>query len=157
MYVPLLVLIVFILWYIKKTNENCPRVLKMPARELFMPVGSKLVQKSVQQKKGDADAEPLNDRVTENYRGNPYFIRKAGMGDVTKGLWSSDGSQVKKSNDGRLNEEYHAASDTITPEYRNSIASAMYDMHKEGSMKSKIKNLSFEGNSPSHPWSQYKN
>ncbi|MFW9928856.1 MAG: hypothetical protein ACFFD1_05670 [Candidatus Thorarchaeota archaeon] len=157
MYALFLVLIVLILWYIKKTNENCPQTFKVPNRQLFLPVRSAFSSPNSLQQQENTGTESLNDQVNEHYMGNPYFLRKAGMGDITKGMWESGGSEAKKSNDGRLNEEYHAASDTITPEYRNTVAAKTHDLYAIGSNKSRMENFEYEGNSPSHPWSQYKN
>ncbi len=84
----------------------------------------------------------LNDRVNEHYMKLPIAAKKE-MGDITKGLWQSGESQAKRSNDGRLYNEEHAISDSITPEHQNTKVGMMCDIYL-AKKKSKINNFVFE-------------
>lgn len=159
MYILLIVLVIIIFWYIKKTNEHCPQVFKVPKTSLFIPMQTQSSNQTADNKEGmqNNDIDPLNDRINNHYMKNPYFIKKPGMGDIVNSYWRSDSSQPQKSDDGRLNDIFHAASDTVTPSYRNTIAAKTHDLYAIGNNKSRINNFEFEGGYASSPLSKYRN
>ncbi len=146
----LVVLFLLVLYYTQESSKSCDYVLKMPNPNLirrWLPKGTEEIN--------GGDLDPLNDRITEHYMGNPYgHLKKEGMGDVTTGLWGATTSHPGKSNDGRTVQEGHVLTDMISPEFRNTIASKTHELAQVAANSSRLESFQMEGSSPSHPWSQ---
>lgn len=154
----IIVLFLVMMWYVQKTSKNCNYVFKVPESNVVknwinpQPV----LTKSENMANKNSDLDPLNDRINTHYMGNPYFIKKENMGDITKGYWLSNGSEAKKNNSGRVTTDNHMASDLITPDFRNEIASKTRGLVYDMANKSRMENMEVDGPNQSHPWSKSK-
>jgi hypothetical protein len=151
----ILILIIITLGFVQQTSKSCSYVFKSPDPKIltkYFPTFSG-VSRNGTGLGGSSDVEPVNDKVNEQYRPNPNYERKEGMGDVTRGLWMSRSSQPGKSNDGRVIVDNHIATDMITPEFCNQVAEKCNTLAQMATTKSRMEDFAFESPNREHPWS----
>lgn len=146
----LVVVILFTLWLVQQSSKKCPYVFKVPSSDMatkYFPTQRFYsgVSRNGTGGRSDGDIDPINDRVNEQYRPNPNYERKEGMGDITSGMWMSKSSHAGKSNDGRVIVDDHMATDLVTPEFCNQIADKCGDLARVATTKSKMEDFRFDG------------
>ena len=154
----LIIAILITLWLIQQTSKNCSYVFKVPSPDIvtrYLPTQESYSGVSRNGTGGiyGGDVDPINDRINEQYRGNPNYELKEGMGDITRGLWMSRSSHANKSNDGRVIIDDHMATDLVTPEFCNQIADKCNSLTRIATTKSRMEDYQFEGPNREHPWS----